>query len=230
MRALTYELGVIYIDECEEFFVKKSKDKEGPSRFKKDLQSYKNNALTEEHRVVIIGASKLPEKGDPKEMRNFFDKILYFPYPDYATRVLVWGHFIAKQIREGIRKPKESAAFLDASSTAKTAVEVEEAVALKVRKLIDVIDVSSLAFISEGYSVGAIVKTIRAVVTLRRVVTINQRPITGQDFIDSLSVQDYSYENDKEVYMQFGDAISDMAQKTGKKGGGKKDGDKKKKK
>jgi hypothetical protein len=48
---------VIYIDECEQFFAggKKNKDKDGPSRFKKDLLLYKNLALGPEHRVIIIG-------------------------------------------------------------------------------------------------------------------------------------------------------------------------------
>jgi hypothetical protein len=90
-------------DECEQFFtgVKKGRDKEGPSRFKKDLLLYKNLALGPEHRVIIIGTSKEPENGDLKELKGFFDKFLYFPYPDYSSRRLVLRYYLEYQICEG---------------------------------------------------------------------------------------------------------------------------------
>ena len=94
---------IFHIDECEQFFTggKKSKDKEGPSRFKKDLLLYKNLALGSQHRVIIIGTSKLPDMGDPKELKGFFDKFLYFPYPDYSSRRLVLKYYLEHQICKG---------------------------------------------------------------------------------------------------------------------------------
>jgi len=53
--------------------------------------------------VIIIGTTKLPENGDVKDMKAFFDKFLYFPFPDYSSRVLLWKHFLTQQIREGLR-------------------------------------------------------------------------------------------------------------------------------
>ena len=92
---------VIYIDECEQFFSggKKNKDKDGPSRFKKDLLLYKNQAIGPEHRVIIIGTTKSPENGDVKDLKGFFDKFLYFPFPDYASRVLIWKHYLVQKIQ-----------------------------------------------------------------------------------------------------------------------------------
>ena len=220
--------AVIYLDDCEEFFTKKSKDKEGPVRFKKDLQTYKNQAINNEHRVVIMGTTRLPEKCDAKESRAFFDKFLYFPYPDYSARVLVWNFFFEAQLKEGLRRPQE--ALRGTSVSTERLVEYDQSLDIRARSIAEKLDVSSLAFISEGYSVGAIVKTIKSVVTSRRVAIINHRPLTAQDFIDSLSTQEYTYENDKEVYLQFGDIIGEMVVKGGKKGGGKKGGDKKAKK
>jgi hypothetical protein len=71
---------------------KKSKDKDGPSSFKKDLLTYKNQALGSEHRVNIIGTTKSPENGGVEDMKTFFDKFLYMPYLDYASRVLIWKY------------------------------------------------------------------------------------------------------------------------------------------
>ena len=94
-----------YVDECEKFFKggKKSKDGDSPGRFKKDLLTYKNLALNSEHRVLIIGTTKKPENGDIKEFKSFFDKFLYFPYPDYSSRRLLWNHFLGLAVQEGER-------------------------------------------------------------------------------------------------------------------------------
>lgn len=225
--AFTLCIAVVYIDQCEEFFGKKSKDKEGPIRLKKDFLTYKNKAINNDHRVIIMGTTRFPENGDPKDLRAFFDKFLYFPYPDYPTRVLVWKHFIAEQIRDSLGRPQDKTNFLEASSAMKSAADVDDAVRLKIQAIIDAVDISSLAFVSEGYSVGAIAHTVQTVVTSRRVATINTRPLRSEDFADLLALHECTFENDKETYMQFGQYISSMEQK---KGGGKKKGGKKKKK
>jgi len=115
---------VIYFDQAADYFVaKKGKKKkkggdDGPpgpdlKRFQKDLLIYKNQALKPEHRVVCIGTCKNPEKADLKvakytgkgkpEKQGFFEKFLYFPYPGYPDRVLLWRHFIGKELgRSGV--------------------------------------------------------------------------------------------------------------------------------
>ena len=92
------------VDECEKFFKggKKTKDGDAPGRFKKDLIAYKNLALNSEHRVLIIGTTKKPENGDIKELKSFFDKFLYFPYPDYSSRRLMWKYFLGLAVQEGV--------------------------------------------------------------------------------------------------------------------------------
>ena len=102
------------VDECDQFFTggKKGKDKDGPSRFKKDLLLYKNLALGPEHRVIVIGTTKEPELGDLKEMKIFFDKFLYFPYPDYSSRRLVLRYYLENQICEGEKIREESLSII----------------------------------------------------------------------------------------------------------------------
>lgn len=45
-------------------------------------------------RVAFIGCSNRPFEGSARDMKNFFEKKFYFPYPNYATRKLLFKHFI----------------------------------------------------------------------------------------------------------------------------------------
>ena len=223
---------IIYIDECEQFFTggKKSKDKDGPSRFKKDFLLYKNQALDAEHRVIIIGTSKNPENGDIKDMKGFFDKFLYMPYPDYASRVLIWKHYLAEKITEGLKAPEEGK---QATMTQAKRAQLDDEIALKVRNAIERVNISSLAHVSEGYSAGAIARTVRIVITPRRVSMIRLRPLSNYDFLDNLSFQDVNYQDDKAAFMEFTRVITGLADRrkrveqiiSGEPAGGK--GDKK---
>ena len=94
---------IIYLDDCEEVFLGKSK-KGGNSainttmkRFQKDLLIYKNQYLTKKDRVLVIGCSNKPEAGDMKLMKwkgpggkpdkqGFFEHALYFPLPSQSWK------------------------------------------------------------------------------------------------------------------------------------------------
>jgi hypothetical protein len=235
--------AVIYIDECEQFFTggKKNKDKDGPSRFKKDLLTYKNLALGPEHRVVIIGTTKNPENGDVKDMKAFFDKFLYMPYPDYASRVLIWKHYLTQKIREGIIHNETAPQPGGANPNQPMKPNIsEEEISLRVRMGMEKLDVSSLAHVSEGYSAGAIARTVRIIVTHRRVAMLRLRPLNNLDFIDNLAMQDVNYQDDKATFMEFTKVITGLldrrkkveaivsGENLDKKGGDKKGGGKKK--
>ncbi|RYH15223.1 AAA family ATPase, partial [archaeon] len=237
---------VIYIDECEQFFTggKKNKDKEGPSRFKKDLLLYKNQALGPEHRVVIIGTSKQPELGDTKDLKNFFDKFLFMPYPDYPSRVLIWRQYITQKIKDGLVFNDQltlAAANNPVSGNANSVQKkpiTEEEILLRTRLGMEKIDVSSLAHVSEGYSAGSIARAVRIVITNRRVTMLKLRPLANLDFIDAVAQQDVSYLDDRTTFLEFTKAITGLAErrkkveaivsgesldkKKDKKGGGKK--------
>jgi SpoVK/Ycf46/Vps4 family AAA+-type ATPase len=213
-RDPTMQPVVICIDDCEQFFTggKKNKDKEGPSRFKKDLLLYKNQALGPEHRVIIMGLSKQPESGDIKDMRSFFDKFLYFPYPDYASRCLVWKYYLEQQIREGLRRLDEGNqnVLMKDNKIPLTGAALEEDYIAKIRAAIQKVDVSSLAHISEGYSAGAIARTVRAIVSARRVAVLKQRPLGTNDFIDNLSLQEVTYQDDQKAFATFTATITGL--------------------
>ena len=60
---------IIYIDQCEEFFAKKDDQMSASALFMKDLIIYKNQALTRDDRVVIIGSTSKPDSADFKTLK-----------------------------------------------------------------------------------------------------------------------------------------------------------------
>ena len=98
---------MIYLDDVEKIWPAKKKGKRGkksvkkradPSdfkRIKKPLGKWRTKFIDDKTRVTIIGCTSEPEEGSKKEFRKFFDRQIYFPFPDYSTRRLMWRHFIA---------------------------------------------------------------------------------------------------------------------------------------
>ena len=103
--AKEYAPSLIYIDECEKIWPAKKKKKKGqkkakkndmknPARIKKVLTKWKAKWITDETRITIIGCTSEPHEGSKKEFKKFFDRSIYFPFPDYTTRRLMWKVFI----------------------------------------------------------------------------------------------------------------------------------------
>lgn len=61
------------------------------------MLKWKAKWVTEETRITIIGCTSEPAEGNKKEFKKFFDKAIYFPFPDYTTRRLMWKTFIIEQ-------------------------------------------------------------------------------------------------------------------------------------
>ena len=101
--AKEYQPSIIYIDEAEKVWPAKKKGKKGkkakkdpnaPQRIKKTLAKWKGKFIEDNFRITIIGATSEPESCSKKEFKKFFDKAIYFPFPDYSTRRLMWKSFI----------------------------------------------------------------------------------------------------------------------------------------
>jgi IQ and AAA domain-containing protein len=215
-RDPTMQPCVIYIDECEQFFTggKKNKDKDGPSRFKKDFTLYKNQALGPEHRVIVIGTTKLPENGDMKDFKAFFDKFLFFPYPDYASRVLLWRHYISERVEYSLNKEIDRQRR-DGEQVQSKLVNLAMIASMK-KSALDKLNLSALAHVSEGYSAGYIVRTVRTIVTDRRVQTLQTRPLRNVDFLDNLAIQEVTYLDDKKALLSFTKQITGIDDRRGK--------------
>lgn len=62
---------------------------------KKTIVDLKKNKLwTKVDRVAVIGCTNRPYDASLKEMKKMFDKKIYFPYPNYATRKLLIQKFV----------------------------------------------------------------------------------------------------------------------------------------
>lgn len=58
------------------------------------MEGDKKIKVTVPDRVMFIACSNKPYEGSAKDMKNFFEKKLYFPYPNYATRKLLFTRFV----------------------------------------------------------------------------------------------------------------------------------------
>jgi IQ and AAA domain-containing protein len=106
--AKEFEPSIVYIDEAEKVWPAKKKKKKGqkkpkkndmsqPTRIKKSILKWKAKWITDETRITIIGCTSEPAEGNKKEFKKFFDKAIYFPFPDYTTRRLMWKTFICEK-------------------------------------------------------------------------------------------------------------------------------------
>ncbi len=108
VTAKEYQPSIIYIDECEKVWPAKKKGKKGkgakkkksdpsnPARIKKAIAKWRTKFIDDKTRITIIGCTSAPEEGSKKEFKKFFDKQIYFPFPDYTTRRLMWKNFIER--------------------------------------------------------------------------------------------------------------------------------------
>jgi len=75
---------------------KKKSDPSDPKRIKKAMSKWRTKFIDDKTRITIIGCTSQPEEGSKKEFKKFFDKQIYFPFPDYSTRRMMWRNFIEK--------------------------------------------------------------------------------------------------------------------------------------
>ena len=108
--AKEFQPAIVYIDEVEKMWPAKKKKKKGqkkpkkseggannPARvkaYKKALGKWRAKWITDETRITILGCTSDPNETSKKELKKFFDKSIYFPFPDYTTRRLMRKTFI----------------------------------------------------------------------------------------------------------------------------------------
>nr|XP_020658042.1 IQ and AAA domain-containing protein 1 isoform X4 [Pogona vitticeps] len=200
--------SVIWIGDTEKTFYKKvpkaEKEME-PKRLKKQLPKMLKTLKTED-RVLIVGTTKRPFNAELKPLCRVYKKIVLVPRPDYASRFVLWKHFI---LQNGGRLFKQ-------------------------------LNISCLAQVSDGYTQGHILKAVQAVLTERRLMQLNKKPLAAVEFLTCLAKQNPVYKEEEEMFKAWyaktplGKArIKSMTEKedTGKgKGKGKDKGKEKEKK
>mmetsp|Transcript_12891 Transcript_12891/g.27430 ORF Transcript_12891/g.27430 Transcript_12891/m.27430 type:complete len:294 (-) Transcript_12891:335-1216(-) len=166
-----YAPVVVYLDDCHEYFIGKQKRGTSPSvnsemkRFQKDLLIYKNQSLKKDDRVLVIGCTSMPERGDIKllkwkgiggkpEKQGFFEKKLYFPNAHHADKAMIWKDSVEKKI------PR----FGSSGGVLR-------------------LDYQSLAYMSDGFSAGAINSIVDMVLTKKRMDSLDEEPLSEQEFV-----------------------------------------------
>lgn len=106
------------------------------ARLRKEFKKRLNDLEPTDRVVLIACTSKQHEAGakEMKDMKEFFDKALYFPFPNYSTRKLVFKTMVERA--GGILKEN--------------------------------FPLSTLAYITEGYTAGSFKRAIDKVLTERR--------------------------------------------------------------
>ena len=185
---------VIYLDDCHEFFMGKVKKgvsvniKADLKRFQKDLLIYKNQALTKDDRVLVIGCTNRPELADTKllrwkgskgkpEKQGFFERSLYFPRVNHADRSLVWKHYIQRKI----------AAF-------------------NPHQTMPELDYGALSVLSDGFSAAEIASIVENTLTEDRLKSLTSKTLTEHDFTSHLSQR----KPDDEVFLNFTRQITEL--------------------
>ena len=191
-----YAPVVIYLDNCHEFFMGKSKKGGGSAinsdmqRFQKDLLIYKNQALKKEDRVLVIGCTNMPDMGDVKllrwkgpsgkpEKQGFFERSLYFPRANHADRAMLWKGFIRQRI-----------------SGFNTLLKIPD------------MDYAALAFLSDGFNAGEISSTVDSVLSEDRLTALESEPLSEHDFSNYFSRE--TDKQDDERFLTFTRQITNL--------------------
>lgn len=185
---------VIYLDDCHEFFMGKVKKgvsvniKADLKRFQKDLLVYKNQALINDDRVLVIGCTNRPDLADVKllrwkgpkgkpEKQGFFERPLYFPRVNHPDRTLIWKHYIQTKIA--------------ASNLHQNMAEL---------------DYGALSTLSDGFSAAAIASIVENTLTENRLMNLTSDALSEHDFSCQLSQK----KPDDEVFLNFTRQITEL--------------------
>ncbi|EDL03111.1 RIKEN cDNA 4931409K22, isoform CRA_a [Mus musculus] len=98
---IVFKPSVIWIGNTEKTFYKKVPKEErtmDPKRIKKDLMRA-TKQLSPGDRVMLIGTTERPQLAEMKGLCRFYERILFIPRPDYASRYVLWKRMIESQGR-----------------------------------------------------------------------------------------------------------------------------------
>lgn len=101
--AKEFQPAIIYCEDFELIFAAGKKKKGSVvnplfAKMKKPIQDFKKGKFFDaEDRVAFVGCSNRPWECSPKDVKSFFDKKIYFPFPSYGTRMNLFKTFLSQQ-------------------------------------------------------------------------------------------------------------------------------------
>jgi IQ and AAA domain-containing protein len=160
------------------------------------------------HKVVVIGCTSNPTAGELKDFKALFcgdpaephGRALYVPYPDYASRLIIWRKAIDEAVTFGVSEWQGDHPCFEPRGW-RTAVG--EKPPKRSVELPEEFDLSILAHVSQFYSAGSIRRAVKMTLTRRRVERLDKRPLTEREFVSALARCPVTYEEDDHKYREF---------------------------
>uniref|UniRef100_A0AAR5Q5M1 ATPase AAA-type core domain-containing protein n=1 Tax=Dendroctonus ponderosae TaxID=77166 RepID=A0AAR5Q5M1_DENPD len=177
--------SVIYMDNAERPFVKKvpKTDRTDPKRLKKDLPKMVKNFGTED-RVILIGATNCPWESDQKLLQQVYQKFLIIPRPKYSSR------YASSRILAAFGRDTPNDRIKYAIWT--HLLNRHMPVSWK-------FDTSVVSKISDGYTVGSIVSTVKEVITVKRMLQLRIHPLSPLELVNALCKRTPVYKEEDEA-------------------------------
>ncbi|NXT41464.1 DRC11 protein, partial [Pelecanoides urinatrix] len=175
--------SVVWIGDTEKIFSKavpKAEEKAScsffipmnPKRLEKILPKFLK-ALKAEDRVLLVGTTNRPFDANLKPFCKVYQKIILIPRPDYASRF--GKYFGCSLLWKHIILQNGGA-------------------------ITNLLNISCLAKVSDGFTQGHIVQAVQAVLTELRLLQMTRKPLRTDEFMTSLAKQDPVYKEEEETF------------------------------
>ncbi len=199
-----FQPAIILFDEVEHFFgkknLKKKKNYAGKcAKFKKEIINHVNKHLTPEDKVLLIGITSNPQYVNVGDVKKMFYKKFYFPFPDYSSRRIIFQEIIKKYLKKYYNKKIDNFKKHDEIFISET------------------FPFSTLAFYTEGYSIGSFVKLLKEVLTAPRIEILDIKPLSLEELAEPLSKLSYCSLEEYKVLKEFTQTITGIKERLEKK-------------
>ncbi|NXP05409.1 DRC11 protein, partial [Thinocorus orbignyianus] len=165
--------SVVWIGDTEKIFSKggqKAGEEMNPKRLEKILPKFLK-ALKAQDRVLLVGTTNRPFDANLKPFCKVYQKIILIPRPDYASRFGKYFEVLWKHI------------ILQNGGA-----------------ITNLLNISCLAKLSDGFTQGHIVWAVQAVLTELRLLQMTRKPLRTAEFLTSLARQDPVYKEEEEIF------------------------------
>ncbi|NXV19669.1 DRC11 protein, partial [Cepphus grylle] len=166
--------SVVWIGDTEKIFSKAAQKAEeiNPKRLEKMLPKFLK-ALKAQDRVLLVGTTDRPFDANLKPFCKVYQKIILIPRPDYASR---FGKYFRRFLLW------------------------KHIILQNGGAITDLLNISCLAKVSDGFTQGQIVQAVQAVLSELRLQQMTRKPLRTAEFVTALARQDPVYKEEEETF------------------------------
>ncbi|KGL95372.1 IQ and AAA domain-containing protein 1, partial [Charadrius vociferus] len=167
--------SVVWIGDTEKIFSKavlKAEEEMNPKRLEKILPKFLK-ALKAQDRVLLVGTTRRPFDANLKPFCKVYQKIILIPRPDYASR---FGKYFKRFLLW------------------------KHIILQNGGAITNLLNISCLAKVSDGFTQGHIVQAVQAVLSELRLLQMTRKPLRTAEFMTSLARQDPVYKEEEETF------------------------------